>query len=798
MKILIADDDPTTLLILKKAAQQWGYDPIIAKNGNKAWEILTGENPPKIALLDWMMPHQSGVEICEKLLQRVDLPFVYTIIVTCKESRNERLQGLNSGAQDYLTKPIDPAELQSRLGIASRMVKMNQQLADDLEKIQKIEADLRISEQRLSAILTAVPDIIYRLDDKDRIVYVNEAIRDYGFSEEDLIGKNIFDLVHPCDRERAKFRVNERRTGKRRTVGFELNMLNKDNDAVPVELTASGVKMLPIFSLEAAGLYANPTDAESFVGTQGIARDVTLRRQAEAGLRAAQHRQRAIYQAAKSVGFVMTSLDSDCSVEDFSPGAEKIFAVSSDEILSKSFMNFVPDHSREIYCNYIDAIKQGRQPNSIELELVDSQGKKFPAACSIHPVEDNQGKTYLALSVISDLTQRVKIEKQKAKLESKIHETQKLESLGVLAGGIAHDFNNILVSIMGNVDLAMMDVSSSTPILRELKDIKKAAKRAADLTEQMLAYSGKGRFVVQPENINLLVSDVRDIIRASLSKKVTLQYDLDQSLDAIQCDATQIRQILMNLILNSSEAIDKEIGLISVITKNITLTSDQTSKYITDEKIKPGNYALLEVRDSGSGIDPKIMSQIFEPFFTTKFTGRGLGLSAVLGIVKGHKGGISVESKSGVGTTVSIIFPATKNRPVEHYESAETSKFHDSGKVLVIDDEPNVRKIADFMLRKIGFETKLAEDGYTGLELLSEDVNDYKLVLLDVSMPGISGIEVLKKIRQINSEIPVLLYSGFTNTELETEIAADEKTKFLAKPFEFNQLAEAIKLILEE
>ena len=797
MKILIADDDPTTRLILSQAAKQWGYEPAIAQNGDHAWEILTSSEPPQIALLDWMMPGKSGIELCQKLAACQDRPFVYTMIVTCKESRNERLTGLNSGAHDYLTKPIDPAELQSRLSIASRMVKMNQQLADDLEKIRKIEANLRISEQRLSSILKAVPDVIYRLDDQDRIVYINEAIRQYGYTEEELIGKNIFDLVHPDHRDRAMYHVNERRTGQRRTIGFELNMLDRQKQSVPVELSAAGVKLLPIFSLEAQGLYENPKDRTSFVGTQGIARDVTLRKQALSKLREANQRQQAIFQAAQNVGFILTELEPKARIQEFSPGAETIFQQEKVATMRQTIESLIAPASREKYQQMTAKISAGADQQSAQLTLLRDARKPFPAQCSLHAVKDENQQTTALLTVVTDLTERVKAEREKAQLEAKFHHSQKLESLGVLAGGIAHDFNNILVSIMGNADLALMDLPENSSIQREIQDIKRASQRAADLTEQMLAYSGKGRFIIQAQDINNLINDITEMVRASISKKIVLNYDLLDKLPAVEADATQIRQVIMNLLINASEAIGNNSGIITVRTSSQNIDKTILKDFTAGDKTKPGRFVRMDIIDTGSGMDDETLAKLFEPFFTTKFTGRGLGLSAVLGIIKGHRGGIRVKSLPGQGTKFTIILPASDQDYQPADKPSRAVSWSGSGKIIVIDDEPGVCEIAKSMLKKLGFEVLTAGDGKTGLNLYREHREQISAVLLDVSMPELSGPETLMLLRKIDPELRVALYSGYNEPDLKDAVKFDEQTTFMSKPFEFAKFSETIRQLTQ-
>jgi len=279
---------------------------------------------------------------------------------------------------------------------------------------------------------------------------------------------------------------------------------------------------------------------------------------------------------------------------------------------------------------------------------------------------DETGKVVSLIGTIQDITDRKVIENEREALETKMLQAQKLESLGVMAGGIAHDFNNILTSIIGNADLALMRIDKESPAIDNLQRIAQSATRAADLAKQMLAYSGKGKFVVEEIDLNKLLEEMLHMLEVSISKKTVLRLHLTPALPTVAADATQIRQIVMNLVINASEAIDDKSGVISITTGCLDCDRSYLKDVWLDENITEGQYVYLEIADTGCGMDSHTVSKLFDPFFTTKFTGRGLGMAAVLGIVRGHKGAIKVYSEQGSGSSFKILLPAS-NRPAESY-----------------------------------------------------------------------------------------------------------------------------------
>ncbi|MBT0663613.1 response regulator [Geobacter pelophilus] len=391
-----------------------------------------------------------------------------------------------------------------------------------------------------------------------------------------------------------------------------------------------------------------------------------------------------------------------------------------------------------------------------------------------------------------EITTRKQAEHERNKLENKMQQTQKLESLGVLAGGIAHDFNNILTSIVGNTDLAMAHLSPESPVREKLVSIEKAATRAADLAQQMLAYSGKGKFVVESIDLNRLVEEMGHMLEVSISKKAVLRYNLARSLPAVKADATQVRQIVMNLVINASEAIGDRSGVIAISTGSLECTESYLKDVWLADPLPEGQYVFIEVADTGCGMDKETLARIFDPFFTTKFTGRGLGMAAVLGIIRGHHGAIKVYSEPGKGSNFKILLQASE-QPAElcGQDPAINDTWKGSGTVLLVDDEETVRDIGSEMLQELGFKVVTATDGQEALDIYASRP-DIVLVLLDLTMPHMDGEQCFRELRLLNPNVRVVISSGYSELEVTQKFAGKGLAGFVQKPYRLAALREKL------
>jgi PAS domain S-box-containing protein len=420
------------------------------------------------------------------------------------------------------------------------------------------------------------------------------------------------------------------------------------------------------------------------------------------------------------------------------------------------------------------------------------RGRIFESRCSPLRLDPN-GPITGVIGFSIDVTERERAERERVSLQAQFLQAQKLESLGLLAGGIAHDFNNILTAILGGAAIARVALPSENPVQADLDIVINAARRAADLTRQMLAYSGRGHFEIRPIDLSRVVTDITSLLETTISKKVQLRLNLAAGLPTIEADVAQIQQVLMNLVINGAEALGDERGTVTVTT-GVQDVDELYAQQVFSAELPNGRYVCLEIRDSGSGMDAETQAKIFDPFFTTKFTGRGLGLAAVLGIVRGHRGAIKVYSSPGRGSTFKVFFPASQQPPVEVVK-AETL-YRGSGLALVIDDDAGVRAAARRMFELFGFEVLEVENGRLGVSLFARHVDEVTIVLLDMTMPDLGGDETFHELRRLRADAAVILTSGYNEIEATNRFTSKGLAGFLQKPFAPADLAASLRSAL--
>jgi nitrogen-specific signal transduction histidine kinase len=398
------------------------------------------------------------------------------------------------------------------------------------------------------------------------------------------------------------------------------------------------------------------------------------------------------------------------------------------------------------------------------------------------------------VSTVWDVTDHKRSVKAKLSLERQVQQAQKLESLGVLAGGIAHDFNNILMAVLGHAELALDEISPMSPARRSITEITIAARRAADLCRQMLAYAGKASFALERVGLRDLVEEMAHLLKTAISKKAILNLNLERDLPPIEADPSQIRQIVMNLIINASEAIGDRSGVITVSVGATRCDEEYLQKTELREDLAPGMYVHLEVTDTGSGMDAETQSRIFDPFFSTKFTGRGLGLAAVLGIVRAHKGALKVYSEPGKGTTFKILFPALENarNGARTKKSCLLADWRGKGTILLVDDEESLIALGARMLEHLGFTVLTAVDGLQAVELYRERGKEIDLVLMDLTMPHMDGAKAFGELRRLNPDVRVILASGYSHEDVASRFAGKGLDGVLQKPYTLLKLRESL------
>jgi len=464
---------------------------------------------------------------------------------------------------------------------------------------------------------------------------------------------------------------------------------------------------------------------------------------------------------------------------------------AKDEVIGKHFSIMQVESDTDSLVSYVDELKTGKPIPFGELDTRRKDGSVGHQIFTAHPVI-HAGKIAGLEWFSIDVSDLIRLREEKQLLQK-----QKLESLGVLAGGIAHDFNNLLTIIIGHCSLAKLQPITA---LENIPPIEKAAERAAELCRLMLAYAGKSQFIEKHVNILKLVEETIEILKSSIGKNVEITTGLSPDIPHIKADASKISQIIMNLIINASEAIGEAQGKIIVSLSKSTVRVGHSENDHLGKPIPAGCYVCLEVTDNGSGMDEETKRRIFEPFFTTKFTGRGLGMSAVLGSIMAHKGTLQLVSQPGTGSIFRIYLPIQANSCVEDEADLQfdpSESWRGNGTILLVEDEAEVLSIAKTLLEELGFTVIAATNGKEALELFQKNETGISLVVTDIGMPVMDGYTLVRELKKRKPELPIIICTGFGSAAASSRIACEDMAGLIIKPFNFNKMRNVLKNVVE-
>ncbi len=470
--------------------------------------------------------------------------------------------------------------------------------------------------------------------------------------------------------------------------------------------------------------------------------------------------------------------------------------INPSEVQGKTDFDFFSrDVAERIRENDLEVFAHGVMVDS-ELEFM-----KDGETCFIHttkiPLKNSDDEITGLLVVYCDITDQKKSQAEHEKLQEQMHQAQKLDGLGVLAGSIAHDFNNLLTGVLGNTYLAVKDLPESSPVRESIIEIENAANRAAELTNQMLVYSGRAQYMLKPVNLGVTMRDLRDLINASISEKIEIEFDISPNIPSVNADPSQIRQIILNLTTNAAEAIGENKGIIRIaVGRKKCVKSYLQQSLINIKHLEEGEYIYIQVADTGCGFNQEDTMKLFEPFHSTKFGGRGLGLAAVLGIARMHKAGIIVSSKANEGSTFTILLRESEelnetNKSIPH-RTRDLSELKGNGTILLVDDERIVRQVAERLIGMAGFTVMSASNGLEAIGLYQRYAGKIDCVLLDMTMPLMTGEEVLRELRELDKDVKIILSSGYNEADVKAHLKVDKPVGFLQKPYSYRKLGTAL------
>ncbi|GIW19160.1 MAG: hypothetical protein KatS3mg064_2317 [Tepidiforma sp.] len=645
-------------------------------------------------------------------------------------------------------------------------------VARDVTERAAARAALRESEQRFRTLADAAPIMIWTAGADGQTDFLSRSWREFtGRSDEDL-GSGWAEVIHPDDLP-AVIDLYWESISRRAPYSMRYRLRHH---------TGAYRYMLE---------YATPRfdDSGAFVGQIGCVIDIHDAVLAEEALRQSETRLRQLLDAVSAAVWVSDGVNALFVNAEM----ERLTGYPREQLMAPGFLaSLIAPDDIPVMVEHFQRRQAGLEQVSrftIRVTAADGQVRHLRVAASPFQVD---GRPATLLSAL-DTTDLVRAEEERRRFDLQMQQTQKLESLGVLAGGIAHDFNNLLVAILGNAGLALMELPPESPARQTVLAIETAAQRAAELTRQMLAYSGKGKFVIERLNLSRVVEEMAHLLEVSVSKRAVLKYRFAPNLPAIEGDATQIRQVIMNLITNASDAIGERSGVISVSTGLLFADRAYLKTAYMDDDLPEGDYVYLEVADTGVGMDEETAARIFDPFFTTKFTGRGLGLAAVLGIVRSHRGAIKLYTEPGRGTTFKILFPAAGAPAVPAPAApAVAAAPPRGGTILVVDDDETVRNVTRRMLEQVGYTVLQAADGSEALRCYRERPG-IDLVLLDMTMPHMDGEETFRELRRIDPRVRVLLTSGYNEQDATDRFAGKGLAGFIQKPYRPQDLLEKVR-----
>jgi PAS domain S-box-containing protein len=656
----------------------------------------------------------------------------------------------------------------------------------DVTEARQAGRALRITEDRFRTMAENAADLISEIDGTGTFVYVSPTCASLlGTPAEEYVGTSVLgplvqDRLHADDRAAVNDEFIPRvASGKEGQIEYRYR---------------HGDGGWRCFETRGRGYRTQGGELRVLL----ITRDVTERVRVHEALRASEERYRVL---AESTHDLVVELDANGRVVYVSPKSLSLLGFAPGELVGT--LPFALVHSDDVervaeaFLTRVESFAPRRGGTRLRVRHRDGSWRWLEGGGVNYRTA--RGETRV-VAVMRDVTEQQLAEEERRKLEEWLRQAQKIESLGLMASGIAHDFNNLLTPILGDASLALMDLPQGSPIRARLEKIQKTAQRAAMLTNQMLDYAGRGSVVAEPVDLSRLVGEVAELLVTTVGRKAELVRRLPQELPPIQADPAQLSQVVMNLITNAAEAIPTGGGRIVVSTGAVAATRAELEGMVLGEALAPGRYVYVEVEDSGVGMTPETRARIFDPFFTTKFTGRGLGLAAVLGIVRAHRGAIQIESQAGRGTRFRVLFPAAGQaaRAAPERVAAAAPYARGQGTVLVADDDPGVLEVTSETLSRAGFDVVTASDGPAALARFREQADRIRVVLLDLQMPGASGEEIHAALRRLRPDARIILVSGYAQERVDARLAqAPDRTAFLQKPFLPSTLLERVRALLD-
>lgn len=768
IKVLVVEDDQLQRHLLVKIIRVMGYEVTACPDAESAWQVLQRESFP-IIILDWVLPGMSGLDLCRQIRLSPCGNQSVILVVTGRNTHADILAALDAGADDYIAKPVDVNLLEIRLTIAKRQVY-------EILKHKQMEENSLETEARFQQITDNINEVFWLFTARrEHVIYVNPGYeRIWGQSCASLYEnpQSWADAIHPQDRPRVAGRLLTE--GGWKNYDEEYRVIRPDGSERWVR-----DRVFPICN-ELGEVYR----------VAGIVEDITARQNST-------QLQQRLMTAIEQISEVVLITDPEGMIQYTNPAFEYLTGYSQEEVLGKKIDvlkngNHHPMTSADFWMELnIGQFWHGRFTDQ------KKDGALFENELTVSAVLDLEGKTINYVAVMRDVTQTVQA-------EERLRNAQKLEAIGTLAGGIAHDFNNLLTPILGNVAMVMQDLPKESEDYELLSETLSASRDAAGLVQQILAFSRRSFVNMQALDLKALLEEAVSMAHRTFDRKIEFSTELSQPVETITGDAASLKQVLLNLMINSRDALEAKCVRDPGFRPRIALAIDCVDLHEVDCRTNPdaqkGRHVRLSITDNGPGMDAKTREHIFEPFFTTKEVGKGtgLGLASVYGIVRQHNGWIDCQSTLGEGALFQIFLPVTQSKQTPQETSEKNyGNLHGEETLLLIEDDARVLNLAKRALERYGYTVLVGCQGQEGLDIYYRERRRIALIILDLSMPVLSGVEVLRRIRAQDQAVKIIISSGHTADSEAGNLEGFSVQAAVRKPYEPIDLVSTVRTVLD-
>ncbi|RJP76309.1 MAG: PAS domain S-box protein [Desulfobacteraceae bacterium] len=698
---------------------------------------------------------------------------IVLILLMLQQAVFKKIEKLTNHVQSIqqtgdLSKRIETAGRDEINVLANEFNRLLEKLHEKTEKSKEFEDELQNSERKFRTIIENAPGVVFILDlSGDLLLFEGKGVDVLGLQPNQVTGQSIFTIFH--DQPETIRNIQKAMAGNTFTVDIAVRKL--------------------IFATTFAP-YRDRTG--ELIGTIGIATNITERKMAEEALRESENQFRSIVENSHD-GIIL--IGADYKFQYVNDEFCKITGRSYQELIGEDFRVVLDDESKDLVADRYKRRQMGEAvPPRYEFNILRKTGEKRRIEFSGNVIRDSNGRVE-TVGQLLDITRNKESEEERQRLEMKLRQAQKMEAIGTLAGGIAHDFNNILSAIMGYAQLALMNSQRNDKVHQYIQQLMASSERAKSLVQQILAFSRQTKVERIPVDIGMVFKEVLKLIRPTTPSTIEITHNVVSNLGAVMADQTQIHQVLMNLCVNASQAMEENGGELRVELFPVELTAADVVHY-TD--IEPGRYLLLTVKDTGMGMDEETMSHIFEPYFTTKriSEGTGMGLATVHGIVTDCGGDIRVSSKPGAGTTFHVLFPVIE-KEIPEVENSILDLPSGNEQVLFVDDEKFLVDIGIEMLNDLGYKVEGRTSSHDALEAFRANPDKYDIVITDMTMPEMTGDKLAMEIKKIRSDIPIIICSGFSREMTQEKAQRIGVRSFLNKPITMEEMAQTIRKELD-